>query len=683
MTSRWDRRTFLQGTSAAALSTMFPLDPYVKPASAQEMTANFNGGRSQVNVSHLQAGGGFPFLNCLKTAQVWSVIGGDNGRPDPTTLDSNGYPISLTYGGVVTVFFVPSQNARPGNYVITWSGNGTIWLGMPHTLVTGSKVSTNGRGRFVFSTTVDRFVVGISAIGNPHITNLQVFHVNDEPDLAAGKVFGQKFLARLRQANFGVIRFISWEPGGNVTTWATRKPASYVYYAGQEFRGSLYAGVTTNVGAAYAARLPGFVLADKATVIAKLNASNNGPCTLNVNETGDINIVGAYGRVLSSGGNSYPVGGTWQSIATFVYDATLHAWIKFGGDVGMGSAGLLNGCPPELMVQLCAEVGAHPHFTTPMLAIDPATDYIPQLAAYCRDRGPSWMIPRFEGPNETWNSAAGFLQTGYAVEKSKAYGWGADYHNWYGKIMSVLGQAVGAAYGGDRTKYQVLCGVQTATGSSVGSTASSNDRLASTKYLVQSTPPQSPYTKSPAFEWVTHICCAQYYSPSEYGTPQEASDAARYVAGSPSERALIAAAYASTANNGDGPFTLSKCLIFYRNWKAWAQKFGINKMCGYEGGYSPDFNSGGVSQLDQLRAASKLAAVLEDFTTINYNNFVGLSDDGFIAEFPSIFLLSGPAPCNNAWSALDDIYQAPDPPQWKAIVAFNATKDRPSHGRQN
>ena len=226
----------------------------------------------------------------------------------------------------------------------------------------------------------------------------------------------------------------------------------------------------------------------------------------------------------------------------------------------MGSTGLQNGVPPELMVRLCAEVGAHPHFVAPPLALDPITDFIPKLAAYCRDNAPSWMVPRFEGPNELWNIAGGFYQTTYAMAKSRAYGWGDDYHNWYGKVMSVMGQAVSAAYGGDRSKYQVLCGVQTAVGSDAGGTASHNDRLASSKYVSQSAPPQAPYTKTPASNWVTHICCAQYYTPSDYKTAQEASYAAAYATAEPSLKDSIANAYAMTSNSGAGAFTLSKVL---------------------------------------------------------------------------------------------------------------------------
>jgi hypothetical protein len=426
------------------------------------------------------------------------------------------------------------------------------------------------------------------------------------------------------------------------------------------------------VESAYSASLVGFKLVDKATVIVKFNASSHGPCTMNVSGTGDIPMLNAYSGPLSSGTNSFPIGGTWQSLATLVYDTTLNAWIKQGGDIDLGSTGLINGCPPELMVRLCAEVGAHPYFVTPHLAIDPATDYIPNLAGYCRSYGPPWMVPRFEGPNELWNTAPRFYQTGYANAKAKAYGWEADHHNWYGKIMSVLGQAVSIAYGDDRTKYQVLCGVQTVLGESAAGTTSCNARLASTKYLAQSMPPQAPYTKKAASNWVTHVCCAQYFVPSEYKTAQETADAVAYTATvDPAERKSIVRAYADTSNSGAGHFTLQKCAALYSSWKAWAEKFGIQKMCGYEGGYSPDYNGGGKTPVDILRAAAKESPSLSEFTTMNYDNFVGLSDRNFVAEFPSCFQFSGMTPSNNVWSVLEDIYRKPDPPQWSAIVAFN------------
>ena len=81
----------------------------------------------------LQTGGDYPFLNCLKTAQDWALLD-NSGSPDPDTLDSDGYPMWIVHSGVYTDFFVPSQASRPGNYVITWNGNGTIAVDMAHTL---------------------------------------------------------------------------------------------------------------------------------------------------------------------------------------------------------------------------------------------------------------------------------------------------------------------------------------------------------------------------------------------------------------------------------------------------------------------------------------------------------------------------------------------------------------------
>jgi hypothetical protein len=208
--------------------------------------------------------------------------------PITITLDHNGYPTRISNGGVYTVFAVPSQTSRPGNYVIRWNGNGAIHCGMSNTSVSGSKTSTNGSGRYIFSTQETRFVIGISVIGNPCITNLQVCHADDEAALQAGEVFGKKFKDRLMETNFGILPFLNWQSSNttNVTTWATRKPVDYVFYAATEFRPELYAGVTTNAGNSYSASLLGFRLEDKATVIVKFNADTKGPCTLNVNGTG-------------------------------------------------------------------------------------------------------------------------------------------------------------------------------------------------------------------------------------------------------------------------------------------------------------------------------------------------------------------------------------------------------------
>src|SRR5262249_49070451 len=111
----------------------------------------------------------------------------------------------------------------------------------------------------------------------------------------------------------------------------------------------------------------------------------------------------------------------------------------------------------------------------------------------------------------------------------------------------------------------------------------------------------------------------------------------------------------------------------YINIKAWAAGFGVNKMTAYEGGYSPDFTGGGVSQVDILRFAGKLvtsspgnATGLQGYTKINYDNFIAAG-----GEFPSMYIFTGIYPSGNVWSVFEDIYQ-PNPPQIEAVKAFNA-----------
>jgi hypothetical protein len=133
--------------------------------------------------------------------------------------------------------------------------------------------------------------------------------------------------------------------------------------------------------------------------------------------------------------------------------------------------------------------------------------------------------------------------------------------------------------------------------------------------------------------------------------------------------------YAASTDTGSHPTNVPNLATLYSNWKAWAQSFGIQKMCGYEGGYSPDLTAGGNSDIDRLKVASKLALSLEASLTQTFNDFVGLTDETFTAEFPSSYFISsnpyrsGYTP--QIWSLLDDIYQSPRSPQWDAIVAFN------------
>lgn len=717
--------------------------------------ASHNGGRTQVNFNRIDTGGDYPFLNVVKTCSNWAYQSAPNANAvlDPALLDSNGYPTSIQAGGYYGVCYIPHQLSRPGDYVIRWTATGgTSTVRTMGTLVSGSFSATGTSGRAVFTPVSTRLTPGVSSMASGYVDSITIVHVDDEASWLAGNVFGVKFKERLAEANFGVLRFLNWSVGNTsqVTTWATRKPVSYFSYHAQEFRSTFYAGQTTNTGNAYSLTIPGGIIhaadattwtagqapKDKDTLIVLFNAAatKSGTCSLDVG-SGAINILNQYSDALTVGTNSYPEGGLANlGIATLIYDAALNAWIKQGADTAQGARGLNNGCPIEIMLQLGAEVGAHVYLTAPHMACTPMTDYHAQLAAYLRDNAPSWMVPRYEGPNELWNTV--FQGTNYAENIATAYGWGADYHNWYGRAMSTIGQDISAAYSGDTTRYQVLCGVQTAFGADSGDRATHAPRLNSTKYLLQT--PQSGYTATAAKNYVTHICCAQYFAPSDYGQAAETTYATAYAgaaftgsisgttlttssptgtiaigqtiksigsqgaavehgttitAGSGSSwtvnksqtvasHLMVGGAdltapqsYVASCDSGVGNFTLGPLATIYGNWKAWAATFGVNKMCGYEGGLSMDYTSGGNSSADRLRASIKYLPDVYYFEKRNMDNFLAAG-----GEYPSCFQMTGniyvSGYSSDAWSALEDVYQSPNPPRWEAYRLFNAGKSR-------
>jgi hypothetical protein len=644
-----------------------------------------NGGRSQSGLKISAASD--VFLNVLKHGQAWSYRT-DSSALTPSDLNADGYPTTITKGGPVTVFYVPLQSERPGNYVVKWTGNGTIHLGMTQTAVSGSLTSTTGSGRYEFSVTEAffRFVVGISAIGDPIVSNLIVCHEDDEALIDAGEIFSTKYKERLAEAGIGILRLLDAQGGNAIMTtdWASNRPINYPVYGGPEIRASWYAGVTTNSGGAYSVSAPpGWAgLVDKAVIHVKYGAtatpltytsvtitsgtetvinwtahglSVNDPVSIvpagvlsrppvpmttsgnyYVKEVVDANSIKisatAGGAAINTNGNSgtgtfygyraftLNVGGTgdvflkrengWpcapgteptlNQVATLVYDAQLNGWMS---TYLTQSRAFSNGVPPLVLLKLCAEVGAHPWWNLPVFAADPATDFMTELATMCKDfceeNNITWMKPIFEGCNECWNTSIDFVPTWYAGAMTSHYQWalpftGFDYvqSQWYGKTLSVMGQAVSAVYGDDRTKYDVVCGVQTSISQSL-----SNERLSSASYVAQSAPAQSGYTKSAAYNWTTKIAVANYINPAREYELQELKDAYNYVltnAGDAAAQAAIADDYVDTLGGEAYRFNIAACTARYALWYAWAQgNWGGNinlGMFAYEGGYSPDFN---------------------------------------------------------------------------------------------
>src|SRR5688572_7292865 len=96
----------------------------------------FNNGKSQVGVNFLQIANDFATLNAFKGAQNWGWV--DNtGVPNPDELSNDGYPLpgsaAFSHGGVYTVFYVPLQSERPGNYACKWDGISDLYVNSSNT----------------------------------------------------------------------------------------------------------------------------------------------------------------------------------------------------------------------------------------------------------------------------------------------------------------------------------------------------------------------------------------------------------------------------------------------------------------------------------------------------------------------------------------------------------------------
>lgn len=428
-------------------------------SSAEIIPQEHNGGLTQVNFSNLLTSGSYPFLNLVKTGD--KIASNKTGIARPDRLNENGYPIDIDEGGgevLSIIFFVPRPEDRESDYLALWDGplGSQIDFGMVHTVTEGSKIVTSGTsGRCRFTSTAFQFDIRMNSNG---ITNLRVVHVDDETDLASGKIFGKQYLKKLTDGNFGVLRFLNWNSGNEafLGQWKHNKPVDYVAYEAGECRPGIYAGDTSLSGSAYTVgdTPDGFVLEDKTMVIASIDTVSSGsaPYTLNVNGTGAKRIVGKYNQDFNP----------WKDTWTFLYDATLDVY--FVNDI-YGAGGIINWAPIEIMLALCVEVRAHPHFVTGVYAYEDNSDYWCRgLAAFLRDNKPAWMQPRIEGPNEDWNETNGVNQVWYSREIQKVRNGGTT--NYTVTSLTYPSSHNGAGYAD-----VILTGISTGTGAlQLGST---------------------------------------------------------------------------------------------------------------------------------------------------------------------------------------------------------------------
>jgi PKD repeat protein len=573
-----------------------------------------NGGLSQVVPWFPNSAADYPWLNILKINNGWALYQASSGRtqPNPTYFNEYGYPSSLEVaGGVKCQVGVPSQTYRPGYWVVKWTGYADIKCENGATVVSGTTPDTDGR--LVISVSGSGFQLRVNAvnIGIAPLTNIAVVHADDESLYDGGQIFGVQFLAKMREANFGVVRFLDWQHANvsRLALWANRKPENYFSYVCDEYRASAYAGETTNVGNAYSLTLPGFVLEQGATAIFRLNTAPSGTATMDISGTGAKTIVGLYAAAYT------PTSDQVNAYSTVTYDEYLDQYIMAPGSFAAGGTGgkfLNNYCPIEICVALANELNAHPWFHIPYLAVDPMTDFTTELATYVKNNLNAGLVPRFELINEIWNTAAGFNASRLAWAKSEAR-WGVafDGANWQGMCGATMGEAVSAVYADDRTKYQTITGLQT-----FGGTNPPDSVLAATKWVLDG--------GDPASDWITHIAVANYWCPRYWehvnrSTTEELAWAYEYNTATAERKAEILEEYVSTGITENVNQTPARFVALVTSKQAWAQGLGVNGLTAYEGGYSPDYTtvSGFTRTITGVTQAAQAVCTLSTTGSVN------------------------------------------------------------------
>lgn len=606
-----------------------------------------NGGKTQVNLGYCQTGFDFPFMNACKSFSALETI---SSARDSSKFDDNGYMTVLHGGGIYAVGFIPLTSERPGNWVLLWDdGDATTVcaISMSRTIVSGTLGGANGR--VVFTPNERRVDLRFTTLGTPYPKNFRIVHASDEAALALDPLaFTANFKTR---ATRGVLRFMQKQNTNTtqVNKWSGLTPSTHFTFEGNYYKSAISAGTTTHVGDAYASSFGAVTLTDGEQVIVVFDATASGySATFNRNGTGAKPILFADGRVIAFDVWKPSIG----RIGILTYNLALDAWIKHGGDTEAFNQGLNGGWPVSVILKLCKEVGAHPWFCIPHMALDPLSDYTTELATACKAftdnpaNSSSWMIPRYEPSNEIWNTLGGFYQTRYAwsiEDKHIGSNGNQDEHNWYGRAAAKVFKAISVVYGNDRTKYRTVNASQ-----AYGDTTASLPRLNSTRYLTEG----GVVAGDAAKFWTTTGSVATYWGPDANEAETQAL-ADEYATATTARKAAIVREYAFM--NGSGTFTMAAAHAKVVLWQAAYAARGVTQFEPYEGGLDYDLTYGDAN----FEALTNAFFVSSSLHILVQQHFLYMASIG--VGFPSKYFLSQDVSASYATWGLyrGSVYQTP------------------------
>ena len=171
-----------------------------------------------------------------------TIITGKYGSPN--------CPVCTGSGGTGTYLVNFSQMAGSSSNLIAINPGGRFEF-----FVTGESVMSHGDPVYDAMLSINLSSTGTSTNMTNTAQNIALIFTDDSGNIAtddeplywSGQIVGRKLKQILTQAKIGVIRDLGFTNNvfTNLTTWATRKPATYWSWQSVEMRRSLYAGVVT------------------------------------------------------------------------------------------------------------------------------------------------------------------------------------------------------------------------------------------------------------------------------------------------------------------------------------------------------------------------------------------------------------------------------------------------------
>lgn len=222
------------------------------------------------------------------------------------------------------------------------------------------------------------------------------------------------------------------------------------------------------------------------------------------------------------------------------------------------------------------------------------------------------------------------------------------YSEWYGRVASIMFQAISAIFSADRTKYDTCIGVQcfsTPGGANVA-------RFTAPEYVAE-----MGTTAVEPWRWATMSAYAKYVKSGYYGTATETDMATEWAtasAGRKLELEIEFMTYESNAQQQEAWDGVAAQMVL---WADYLPPLGIASDI-YEGGLETNQN-GAVGTLGNFRNALKFNPICKWLTAKHYKFFKSIGGDRY-----AHYMFSG----LQTWSLRDpDIYYAIHP-QYDALV---------------